>query len=164
MADVNIRVFLLTVSIRTVARVTFFYPLQPPNALAETRTVIIFQNLPAIGLRPKNFVNNMTDYIGLFPYRRGENVTIVTIILLAKQSELVMMLAQESNDPLQLCSSRPGIGITIALFIKELCLSLILFVTCVVIRIINLMLDAVLLLVILFVLRKLLGGAISYLH
>ena len=84
MTEVNIRVFLLTVGTRTVVRVTYFYPLQPPNALAETRTVIIFQNLPAIGIRPNNFVNSMTDFIGLSPYRRGENVTIITIVLPAR--------------------------------------------------------------------------------
>ena len=78
----------LTVGARTVVRVIYFYPLQPPNAFAETRTVIMFPNLPAIGLRPNNFVINMTDCIGLSPYRRGENDTIITTVLLARESGL----------------------------------------------------------------------------
>ena len=98
MADVNIRVFLLTVGTRLVVRVTFFYPLQLPNALAEIRTVIMFQSLPAIGPRRNNFVKNMTYYIGLSPYRTRENVAIMTIVLPARQSGLKMMPAQESND------------------------------------------------------------------
>ena len=39
----------LAVGTRTVVRVVYFYSLQIPNALAETRTVIMFPNLPAIG-------------------------------------------------------------------------------------------------------------------
>ena len=138
MTDLNIRVFLLTVGTRSVVRVTFFYPLQPPNTFAETRTVIMFQNLPSIGLRPDNFVNSMTDFIGLSPYRRGENGAIIKIVLPPGQNDLVMMPAQESNKkPLQLCSPKPGVGITIALFIKELCLFLILFVACAVIKLLS---------------------------
>ena len=64
----------------------YIYTLHPTNAFADTRTVIMFPNLSAIGLRPNNFVINKTDFIGLSPYGIEDNDTIIINVALARQS------------------------------------------------------------------------------
>ena len=46
----------------------------------------MFPNLPATGLRPNNLVLNMTYFIGLSPYRIGDNATIIINVALVRQS------------------------------------------------------------------------------
>ena len=71
----------LTVGTRTAVEVIYTYPLRPPYALAETRTVIMFPNLPAIGLRPYK-APNILDYIRPYLYRiRQPVMTVVNVLV-----------------------------------------------------------------------------------
>ena len=101
----NVHLTLLTVGTRTAVIVVYTYPLHPTNAFEETRTVIMFPNLPAIGLRPNNFVINMTYFIGLSPYGIEENVAIIINVVLAGQSDVVMLPTVSSNNPVHTIAS-----------------------------------------------------------